>query len=98
MCALLRAFGRGIVKMAISAAAGGGTTLLAIGTLAMLDPDRWDHHMLDSLGPPIGPTLLSIGAGLAAAGGSLYGLFFPPVLPGGRDGYPPMVQAAGRVG
>jgi len=100
MFALLRGFGRGVVKVAISVAAGGGTALLAMGTLAMLEPERWDYHMLDRMGPPIGPTLLSIGAGLAAAGGSLYGLFFPPSQLAARDGYfPPAVQPAspGRV-
>jgi hypothetical protein len=95
MFSLLRGFGRGMVKVAIGAAAGGGTTLLAMGTLAILEPERWDHHMLERIGPPIGATLLSIGAGLTAAAGSLYGLFFVPSLPGVRDGYWPAVQAAG---
>jgi hypothetical protein len=72
-----------VVKVAISVAAGGGVALLAIGALAMYDADRWDIRTLDAYGPPIGPLLLSIGAGLATAGGTLYSLFFSPSTPSG---------------
>jgi hypothetical protein len=95
MFMLLQGLGRGVVKVAISLGAGGGVTLLAMGGLAMLEPDRWDHHMLERIGPPIGPTLLSVGAGLAAAAGSLYTLFFPTTLQAVRDGRWPVVEAAG---
>lgn len=81
MFAPIRWLGMAIVKFAISVAAGGGVALLGIGTLAMLDADRWDYRMLDTVGPPIGPLLLSIGAGLATTGGTLYSLFFPATPP-----------------
>jgi hypothetical protein len=82
-----------VVKVAISVASGGGVALLAIGALAMYDPERWDIRTLDAYGPPLGPLLLSIGAGLATAGGTLYSLFFSPSLPSG-DGRWPAVRAA----
>lgn len=77
MFAPFRWLGLSVVKFAISVAAGGGVALLGIGTLAMLDAERWDYRMLDTVGPPLGPLLLSIGAGLATTGGTLYSLFFP---------------------
>lgn len=86
--------GLGVVKVAVSVAAGGGVALLAMGALAMYDPERWDYHVLDHVGPPIGPMLLSIGAGVATAGGTLYALFFP-TTPAGHDGRRLAVQAVG---
>jgi hypothetical protein len=83
MFAPFRWLGLGVVKVAISVAAGGGIALLAMGALAIYDPERWDYHTLDHYGPPIGPLLLSIGAGLATMGGKLYGLFFPASAPAG---------------
>jgi hypothetical protein len=81
MFAPLRWLGLGVVKFAIGIAAGGGVSLLGLGVLAMIDPDRWDVRVLDDYGPPIGPLLLSIGAGLATTGGTLYSLFFPATTP-----------------
>ena len=83
MFSLARWLVQSVVKVAISVAAGGGVSLLAIGALAMYDADRWDFRTLDAYGPPIGPLLLSIGAGLATAGGTLYSLFFSPAIPTG---------------
>ena len=48
MFAPLYWLGHGVVKMAISIAAGGGVSLLAIGALAMIDPERWDYRVLDN--------------------------------------------------
>jgi len=95
MFAPLRWLGLGVVKVAISFAAGGGVSLLAIGMLAMHDPERWDYHILDRAGPPIGPMLLSIGAGLATVGGTMYSLFFSPSLQAVRDGHRPLHVAGG---
>lgn len=86
MFAPFRWLGLGVVKFAISIAAGGGVALLAIGAMAMYDAERWDYHILDNVGPPIGPLLLSIGAGLATAGGTLYTLFFPAATPAVGNG------------
>ena len=94
MFTLIRWLVLGAVKVSISAAAGGGVGLLAVGALAMLDAERWDYRLLDTIGPPIGPLLLSIGAGLATAGGTLYTLFFSPSTPTG-DGRGPELRAAG---
>jgi hypothetical protein len=96
MFAPFRWLGLGVVKVAISVAAGGGVALLAMGALAMYDAERWDYRVLDTYGPPIGPLLLSIGAGLATAGGTLYSLFFSPSMPSG-DGRWPALRAAGPV-
>jgi hypothetical protein len=93
MFALIRWLALSVVKVAISVATGGGVSLLAIGALAMWDAERWDIRTLDAYGPPIGPLLLSIGAGLASAGGTLYSLFFSPSAPSG-DGRWPAVRAA----
>jgi hypothetical protein len=81
MFAPFRWLGLGLVKFAIGISTGGGVSLLAIGALAMLDPERWDVRVLDNYGPPIGPLLLSIGAGLATTGGTLYSLFFSTPTP-----------------
>jgi len=97
MFAPFRWLGLGVVKVAISFAAGGGVSLLAMGALAMYDPERWDHHVLDQTGPPIGPMLLSIGSGLATAAGTLHALFFSPSQQAVRDGHRAMLQGAGRT-
>jgi hypothetical protein len=93
MFSLVRWLALSVVKVAISVAAGGGVSLLAIGALAMYDPEHWDYRTLDAYGPPLGPMLLSIGAGLATAGGTLYSLFFSPSVAAG-DGRWPAVRAA----
>ena len=80
----LRWLVQSVVKVAISATAGSGVALLAIGVLAMFDPDAGIWRVLDHYGPPIGPLFLSIGAGLATMGGTLYGLFFPAPRPWAR--------------
>jgi hypothetical protein len=67
-----------------------------MGALAMYDADRWDFRTLDAYGPPLGPLLVSIGAGLATAGGTLYSLFFSPSVSAG-DGRWTAVRAAGPV-
>lgn len=85
MFSLIRWFVQSVVKFAIGVAAGGGVSLLGLGALAMLDPERWDVRVLDNYGPPIGPLLLSIGAGLATTGGTLYSLFFSTPTPAGDD-------------
>ena len=95
MFAPLRWLGLGVVKVAISFAAGGGVSLLAMGALAIYDPERWDYHVLDRTGPPIGPMLLSIGSGLATAAGTLHGLFFSPAQLAIRNGHRPALQAVG---
>jgi hypothetical protein len=96
MFSLLRWLVQSVVKVAISIATGGGVSLLAIGALAMYDAERWDIRTLDAYGPPLGPLLLSIGAGLATAGGTLYSLFFSPSIPSG-DGRGLAFRAAGPV-
>jgi len=92
----LRWLFQSVVKVAISATAGGGVSLLAMGALAIYDPERWDYHTLDHYGPQIGPLFLSIGAGLATMGGTLYGLFFPASAPAGQGPWAGL-RAAGRV-
>jgi hypothetical protein len=87
MFTLLQAFGRGIVKILTSLAAGGGVGLLSVGVLATLDPDAWDNHL--NHGPPIGPMILSIGAGLMTAAICMGALFvtswWRPALENGRS-------------
>jgi hypothetical protein len=94
--ALFRWLVQSVVKVGVSIAAGGGVSLLAIGALAMYDPERWDYHVLDHAGPPIGPLLLSIGAGLATTGVTLHALFFPKSTPS-SDGRGLAFRAPGPV-
>ena len=77
MFTMLQALGRGVIKVLISLAAGGGIGLLSVGVLATMNPDLWDYHTMDRHGPPFGPTLLSVGAGLLTAAVMLCALFFP---------------------
>lgn len=85
MFSLVRWLVQSVVKFAIGIAAGGGVSLLALGGLALLDGERWDVRVLENYGPPIGPLLLSIGAGLATTGGTLYSLFFSTPTPVADD-------------
>lgn len=77
MFTLLRELIQSVVKILISLAAGGGVGLLAIGIMAITDPDRWDYHIIDRHGPPFGPALLSVGAGLMTSAISMAAMFFP---------------------
>src|SRR5262245_35400697 len=89
--------GLGLIRVAVSVAAGGGVALVAIGALALFDAERWDYRVLDTVGPPIGPLLLSIGAGLATTGGTMYSLFFPGGMQSGDRHWPALRPAAGRA-
>lgn len=77
MFSLLQELIRSVVKVIISFAAGGGVGLLAVGVLATMDPDRWEFHYIDRHGPPFGPTLLAVGAGLLTTAVTMCALFFP---------------------
>jgi hypothetical protein len=77
MFSLLQELIRSVVKVIISFAAGGGVGLLAVGVLATMDPDRWDFSYIDHHGPPFGPTLLAVGAGLLTSAATMCALFFP---------------------
>jgi hypothetical protein len=69
---VLIAFGRGIIKIIISALVGFGVALLVIGITTSNRPEIWRMP-----GPP-GELLMGIGAGLLSGGGTLLALFFLP--------------------
>lgn len=92
---IVLAFGRGIVKILISALVGFGVGLLVIGIATAGRPDMFR-------GPPPGEMLMGIGAGLLAGGGTLLALFFLPwfmkrsVEPSFLDEAPPLALPAPR--
>src|SRR5262245_37266522 len=69
---IVLAFGRGIVKILISALVGFGVGLLVIGITTAGKQDIWHRES------PPGELLIGIGAGLLSGGGALLALFFLP--------------------
>jgi hypothetical protein len=66
------AFGRGIVKILISALVGFGIGLLIVGITTAGKPQIWRQP------DPPGELFIGIGAGLLSGGGTLLALFFLP--------------------